>query len=182
MHLIEKAKEFAKAAHQGQTRKLSDEPYFVHAEGVATILREAGLSRELIAAGYLHDTVEDTSATIQDIHELFGEKVAEIVGGNTEDKTKSWEERKSHTIEELKAASFEVKCLVVADKLDNLRSFVSEAKVDNNRDIWAQFKRGKQEQRWYFKGVASALFENTEEERIPAYFHTYQNLVDDFFK
>ncbi len=182
MNEIEAARELSKMAHQGQTRKLSEEPYFKHTERVANIVSDAGLSTEVIVAGYLHDTVEDTYVTLEEIQHRFGEKVAHIVSGNTEDKTKSWEERKSHTIEELKTACFEIKCLVAADKLDNLNSFISESKHDLNRDIWSQFKRGKDKQGWYFKGVAAALFENIKEETIPEYFYTYRDLVNQYFK
>ncbi len=155
MDLIEKARDFSKVVHEGQFRKLSNQPYFVHTEGVASILRDAGLSPELIAAGYLHDSVEDTPVTIDDITVHFGEKVAELVMGNTEDKSKTWEERKKHTIEELKTASFDIKCLVAADKLDNLTSFITESKLDTSRDIWTHFKRGKEEKGWYFTEVAA---------------------------
>lgn len=179
MSIVEKAREFSKSAHVGQTRKLTDAPYFTHTEGVATIIQEAGLPDEVIAAGYLHDTVEDTDATIEEIKELFGEQVAEIVSGNTEDKTKSWEERKEHTIQELKTASFHVKCLVAADKLDNLRSLIQDS--ETSQDIWSHFNRGKEKQAWYYKGVADALLMNVDQE-IPAYFYEYQKLVNEFFQ
>lgn len=180
MHLIEKAREFAMKAHEGQTRKLSTEPYFVHPEAVATILKESGLEEELIAAGYLHDTVEDTDATSLDIEELFGKRVASIVAGNTEDKSKSWEERKQHTIDFVKTANFEIKCLIAADKLDNLRSLIEVS--DTTENIWSHFKRGKHQQAWYYSEIAKALLENIEEDKIPPFFFIYQKLVGDFFK
>ncbi|MBM6619571.1 HD domain-containing protein [Bacillus suaedaesalsae] len=180
MNLVEKARELSRKAHEGQTRKLTDADYFTHTEGVANILQEAGLPDEVVAAGYLHDTVEDTSVTIEEIKEQFGEKVATIVEGNTEDKTKSWEERKQHTIQELKTASFEIKCLVAADKLDNLRSLIQDSKGKAD-DIWIYFNRGKELQAWYYKGVADALIENVDQE-IPAFFYDYQKLVYEFFR
>lgn len=181
MNLVEKAREFAIAAHDGQTRRVSLQPYFVHTEAVAMILKEAGLSPEVIAAGYLHDTVEDTSVTIEKIKSEFGETVAELVAGNTEDKTKTWEERKAHTIEVVKTAIFEVKCLVAADKLDNIKSIIEEANLNNQQDIWVHFKRGKEKQAWYYQSIAQALFENLEESQIPAYFFAYKRLVEDLF-
>jgi (p)ppGpp synthase/HD superfamily hydrolase len=180
MNLVEKARSFSMKAHSGQTRKLSTTPYFSHTEGVAAILSEAGLSPEVIAAGYLHDTVEDTDVTIEGIKSEFGEHVAKLVSGNTEDKTKSWEERKEHTIHELRTASFEIKCLVAADKLDNIQSLIHESQ-DSSKDMWSFFARGKEKQAWYYRGVTSALFENVNEEDIPVYFHTFQECVDNFF-
>ncbi|WP_246943208.1 HD domain-containing protein [Bacillus pinisoli] len=180
MDLIEKARNFAQQAHEGQLRRLTDDPYFIHPEGVATILQEAGMSDEIIAAGYLHDTVEDTNATILDIKNEFGSNIASIVAGNTEDKSKTWEERKQHTIDLVRTASFEIKCLVAADKLDNLRSLMTSSETVD--DIWSHFKRGEKQQAWYYSELAQALEENLNKEQIPSYFFTYQKLVQTFFR
>lgn len=94
MNLIEQARAFALQAHEGQMRKVRDVPMFEHLEEVAFLLKDAGYSDETVAAGYLHDVVEDTKVTIEQVRAVFGEKVASIVAGHTEDKTKSWEERK----------------------------------------------------------------------------------------
>jgi (p)ppGpp synthase/HD superfamily hydrolase len=181
MNFIERARLFSMEAHKGQTRRLSTDPYFIHPEAVAKILQEAGLPDEVVAAGYLHDTVEDTDVTILEIQKEFGEKVAVIVAGNTEDKTKSWEERKQHTIDLVKTASFDIKCLIGADKLDNLRSLI-EVSNSSSDDIWSHFKRGKAQQAWYYTHVANALFENVEKHKIPEFFQVYHELVHEFFK
>ena len=68
-----------------------------HPIRVALQLERAGFSAELVAAGFLHDVVEDTPISMQEIEERFGKLVAYYVAGNTEDKTKSWEERKQHS-------------------------------------------------------------------------------------
>ncbi|MFD1737521.1 HD domain-containing protein [Bacillus salitolerans] len=178
MNIVEKARIFARNAHHGQTRKLSTEPYFVHPEAVAKILLDANLAEEIIAAGYLHDTVEDTNVSIEDIQREFGHEIAEIVAGNTEDKSKTWEERKKHTIEYTRTAAFEMKCLIAADKLDNLQSIANTNSHDGEK--WSHFKRGKEKQGWYYKGIADSLFENIQEE-IPTYFYTYKSLVNEVF-
>lgn len=180
MNLVEKARLFAKEAHEGQVRKLTNDPYFVHTEGVATILKEAGLSQEVIAAGYLHDTVEDTDVSMEVIQKEFGEVVASLVSSNTEDKTKSWEERKEHTIKSLKTADINTKCLVVADKLDNLKSLLSDSTA--TEDIWLHFKRGRDQQAWYYRGIANSILENVQEEDTPQFFKEFRTLVDEFFK
>jgi len=179
MELIDKARAFAEKAHAGQVRKLTNEPYFIHTEGVAVILQEAGLSPEVVASGYLHDTVEDTIVTIDQIKREFGERVAALVSANTEDKTKSWEERKEQTIESVKHSSIEIKCLIAADKLDNLRSLISASSTNEN--IWIHFNRGKDQQAWYYKGVAEAIFEGIETEDIPLFFDEFHTLVNNYF-
>ena len=82
LELIQKAYVFAATAHAGQTR-LSGEPYLSHPLAVASILAEMGFDEPTIAAGLLHDTVEDTKATIEELDENFGEEVADIVDGVT---------------------------------------------------------------------------------------------------
>lgn len=76
---IHHAKMWAGMHHKGQVRKYTGEPYIEHPEAVAELVREAGLSDIAITAAILHDTVEDTGATMEDVEELFGEKVAEYV-------------------------------------------------------------------------------------------------------
>ena len=80
--LIEKAYEFAKRKHQGQFRK-SGEPYFSHPAEVAYILAELKMDVPTIVAGLLHDTLEDTDTTYQELEEEFGREVAFIVKGVT---------------------------------------------------------------------------------------------------
>src|SRR5210317_1724923 len=75
-----KAYEFGAAAHEGQTRK-SGEPYITHPVAVAQELAEMHLDAEAVCAAILHDVVEDTAATLNDIQERFGEDVALIVDG-----------------------------------------------------------------------------------------------------
>ena len=173
--LIERALEFATEAHQGQFRKLRETPYIQHPINVAAILRQGGFSDEVIAAGLLHDVAEDTSFTIRDIREHFGEAVAWLVSSNTEDKQLSWEERKSHTIHSVKTAALEVKALIGADKLDNLRSILIDYELQGN-SIWSHFKRGKEKQQWYYSSVAEALFENLDSKNGPPFFHELREL------
>ncbi len=86
MTIVERARVFATAAHAavGQLRKYTFEPYIVHPREVAGIVAEAGGTPEMIAAAWLHDTVEDTGVTIETIREEFGPEVAELVGWLTD--------------------------------------------------------------------------------------------------
>ncbi len=87
MDLVHKAQVFAIAAHSavGQRRKYTNEPYFVHPAEVARIVAEVpGSTPEMVAAAWLHDTVEDTGVTYNDIHMNFGPEVAVLVGWLTD--------------------------------------------------------------------------------------------------
>ena len=170
---------YGKEKHEGQTRKTDGTPMFNHPIRVAGILKDAGFDEEVVMAGYLHDTVEDTDATLEEIEGLFGKRVAEIVAGNTENKDHSWEERKQHTIDWIAEAPIEVRALIVADKLDNLRSKM-EAYQQEGETLFTHFKRGKEEQLWYFKGVCQNMRKNTTEVELPAFFNEYEELVQTF--
>ena len=122
MNIKEKAKEFAIKAHMGQVRKNEpDKPMIMHPINVGDILSLYGFDDNVVAAGYLHDVVEDTPYTIDDIRQLFGDDIANLVWGNTEpDKCLSWEERKMHTIESIKNLPLRNKAIVCADKIIRL--------------------------------------------------------------
>ena len=92
MELTEKAKYFAINAHKGQIRKSEpDKPMIIHPISVGELLKEYGCDEQVIAAGFLHDVVEDTSYTLEDIQREFGEDIASLVKGASEpDKSLSW--------------------------------------------------------------------------------------------
>ena len=81
--MIEKARRFAEMAHKGQVRKYNGQPYFTHPERVARRLEGLGYGPEMVAAGYLHDVVEDCGVKIEEIRVVFGDKVADLVSGLT---------------------------------------------------------------------------------------------------
>ena len=117
-----KARNFAIKAHSGQVRKSDPEkPMIVHPINVGQILKQYEFDENVVAAGYLHDVVEDTSYELIDIKNNFGEDIASLVCGASEpDKSLSWEERKKHTIEETKKLDFRHKAIICADKISNL--------------------------------------------------------------
>src|SRR5690625_1819366 len=85
------------------------------------MLADAGEAEDTIIAGLLHDTVEDTDVTLNDIKETFGETIANLVDGCSENKTLSWEQRKQQTINDLQTASEKVCIVTCADKIHNLQ-------------------------------------------------------------
>ncbi|MEK9132631.1 MAG: HD domain-containing protein [Patescibacteria group bacterium] len=126
--LVEEAKAFALLAHDGFFRlNKARDPYFIHLEEVARLVEQSGGSNEEIAAAWLHDTVEDTSATIAIIKERFGDMVAVIVDGLTDlpNMTKMPTfERKKLQAKRVRAKSDSVKRVKIADQISNVRSVV----------------------------------------------------------
>ena len=97
--LVEKALGIALAAHDGQLRKASTEPYIVHPLHVALILARWGQEDDVIVSGLLHDVVEDCDGwDLARVEREFGRHIAHVVGELTEDKSKSWEERKDGSV------------------------------------------------------------------------------------
>lgn len=157
MNLIEKAIIIATKAHEKQYRKETNIPYIVHPFAVAMILMKNGCNDDVIASGLLHDTIEDTDLTIQDIEREFGSNVADIVQGCSEpDRNLSWEERKEQTLEEIKMASLDIRLVACADKIHNVRSIRDDLRV-HGESVWNRFNRGKGKQEWYYRGLVKSL-------------------------
>lgn len=154
----ERARSFAAHAHEGQFRKGTNRPYIVHPIEVAEIVSEMTDDEEIICAAYLHDTVEDCKGvTKQMLAKDFSERVADIVAGESEDKTKSWMERKTATIEHLKNASPEVKMVCLADKLSNIRDIDRDYRAVGE-ELWNRFRmKDKNTIGWYYKAIRDAL-------------------------
>jgi len=182
MKLIDLAIEIAAKAHGNQVRKGTDIPYVTHPFAVVIILLKAGCVDEVVIAGILHDTVEDTSITLDYIRDTFGEKVASIVEGCSEpDKSLTWEERKRHTLEFLKTATPEVRLVACADKLHNIRTIAAEYKRIGDK-VWSRFKRGKKEQEWYYQGLVKSLCENDNKGDNSPLFQEFRSEVENLFR
>lgn len=153
--LIHKAIEFAVVKHKEQKRKGTDMPYIVHPIEVMQILTASGCSDEMIVTGILHDTVEDTDATINEIQALFGDKVAILVGAESEDKSKTWEERKSRTIAHLKECDRDTALCALADKLSNAISIAADLDTCGDK-VWARFNRPYPQIKWYYTEIKAA--------------------------
>ncbi len=177
--MINRALELAAKAHAEQKRKGTEIPYITHPCAVAIILGRAGCDDEVIAAGLLHDTIEDAGILIEDIKFDFGNRVAEIVNSCSEpDKSLSWEERKEHTIQHLSNASTDIKYVACADKLHNLSTIAAGLKT-HGTDLWCRFNRGQDSQAWYYRGVVNALGNN--EFSNTAIYGEFSSLVKEVF-
>jgi (p)ppGpp synthase/HD superfamily hydrolase len=128
MKLVEEAREFSRKAHEGQKRKYHGEEYFVHPERVAKVAQELDLPYQYVMAAYLHDTVEDTTVTIEEVKQRFGEEVANHVNWLTNPSKKfpnlKRDERKKMDREHLAKAPDQVKILKALDRIDNVKDMV----------------------------------------------------------
>ena len=146
-----------------------------HLLNVCKILAERDCEDEVLSAALLHDIVEDTEITIQEVEDRFGKRIAEIVRGCTEqdklekqamDKRASWKERKQHTIHFLKTEATDEQLLVAAaDKLDNLRSIAYDQKRIGEA-IWKRFNASKEQQHWYYLWIADAFEKRANEKNV----------------
>ena len=117
---VEKAIRLALAAHAGQMRKADPlVPYASHPFHVALMVREVGAGEECVIAALLHDLLEDTNVTPEDIEADFGARVRVIVQEVSEDKSLPWAERKARMVERLKSASPEACMIAAAPHLTN---------------------------------------------------------------
>lgn len=158
LSLVDRAIGFAARAHQDQRRKIGKVPYIAHPFGVAVLLMEMGCDETVVAAGLLHDTVEDTQVTLEEIRERFGDDVADIVSWCTEPSKKdnNWESRKLHTVKKLRQAPLSAKLVTAADKYHNLSHTLNNRRADGS-SIWWRFGRGKEQQAWYYRAVLESI-------------------------
>ena len=113
--MVNKAITFATKAHDGQLRKGTQRPYIVHPIEVGDIVSTMTRDEEIISAAILHDTIEDCEGITKEIlAEQFSERVANMVAQESEDKSKSWIDRKTATIRHLGEAPIEVRPLAAA--------------------------------------------------------------------
>ena len=154
--LVKLALDWAAVWHHDQTRKYPKAtapaevpspddargvPYMSHVAGVAAILSRHGFSETVVAAGALHDVLEDCGVTYDALAARFGAPVADLVRHVSEaDKSLPWEERKRQYVEHFAAAPWEAQAISLADKTDNLESIVVARSLG---DPWALFKRGR---------------------------------------
>jgi len=146
---------FAAEKHAGQTRKTSTIPYIAHLMGVASLVLEAGGDEDLAIAALLHDVVEDCGGApmLKEVRRRFGSRVAEVVDGCTDADTipkPPWRERKERYIRHLKRADADTRLVSAADKLNNVRSILSDYRA-LGESIWSRFNGGRDGTLWYYR-------------------------------
>ncbi len=177
--MVKRALEFATKMHEGQVRKGTRRPYIVHPIEVAKIVAKLTDDEEIISAALLHDTIEDCEGVTQDmLKRMFGARVAKIVAAESEDKSKTWMERKSATIERVKTAEYEVKLVCLADKISNLRDIDRDYQQVGEK-LWEKFRMKDREViGWYYKGVQESLKDTFADYDL---FREYCHLVEKIF-
>lgn len=182
MNKVEQAIKYAIDAHQGQKRKLIDAPYILHPMEAAAIVSRLTCDEDVICAAILHDVVEDTGRSIDEIERLFGKRVAELVSAETEDKRvnlppeSTWRIRKEETLAHLRQTKDKaVKILWLSDKLSNMRS-IYNVYLRRGDDLWNEFhEKDKSKQRWYYESVADAL---RDDFKNSAAFEEYEKIIE----
>lgn len=175
---IQKAIKMAGIAHRNQVRKLSDVPYIIHPYTVGMILSQSNCKEDIIIAGILHDIIEDTDTEEKEIGENFGENVLNLVKACTEkNKSETWEKRKEHTINFLRNACCDVKFIILADKLNNIKS-IEEDYEEHGDKIWKSFNRGREKQEWYYRNLVEVLYNSCDDENYLLLYNEFQLLVE----
>ena len=183
---FEKAVRFAMKAHAGQTRK-DGGIYILHPLEDAVIVGTMTHDEEVLAAAVLHDTIEDTDVTYEDILENFGERIAQLVEHETENKRegedpgKTWKIRKLESLAVLENCDcIETKILWLGDKLSNLRSLSRDFEKVGPA-IFERFnEKDPKEQRWYHQTVIDNLSELKDTFAYREYVQLFHYVFDEF--
>ena len=184
MNVLEEAILFATKEHEGQMRKLAGTPYILHPLEVAAIIATVTDDQEIMAAGVLHDTIEDCGTDPKLIREKFGPRVSALVQSETEDRlsdrppAETWQQRKEESLLMLQMTkNIGVKILWLGDKLSNMRSFHREYREKGDETFASLHQKDPKMQAWYYKTIAGCLSELSD---TPAY-QEYVKLVSEVF-
>ena len=167
--LLDRAICFAVQAHHNTERRGKGFPYIVHPMEAVEIVSTITADQELLAAAALHDTIEDTDVTVEQIREAFGDRVAELVHAesdqingelfNGENEEETWHARKQAAIDRLAKASHDAKIVAMGDKLSNMRAIWRDYQIKGD-DIWNIFHvKDKASHEWHYRGLAESLSE-----------------------
>ena len=163
--LLDRAIIFAVKAHHNTERRGKGFPYIVHPMEAVEIVATITPDQELLAAAALHDTVEDTDVTVEQLRADFGERIASLVASESDEMPEgvseedSWHDRKQAAINRLAAASHDAKIVALGDKLSNMRAIARDYKVKGDA-LWSIFHvKDKASHEWHYRGLASSLSE-----------------------
>ena len=163
--LLDRAIIFAVKAHAGTERRGKGYPYIVHPLEAVEIVATMTADQELLAAAALHDTVEDTEVTVDQIRAEFGERIAALVADESDtfeagvSEEDSWHFRKRAAIERLARASHDAKIVALGDKLSNMRAIARDYAVKGD-ELWNIFHaKDPKDHEWHYRGLADSLRE-----------------------
>ena len=163
--LLDRAIVFAVHAHAGTERRGKGFPYIVHPMEAVAIVATMTHDQELLAAAALHDTVEDTGTTIEQIRAEFGDRVAALVATESDephqsgDSIENWRTRKQAAIDRIACAPLDSKVVALGDKLSNMRAIARDYAVQGDK-LWNIFHaKDRKDHEWHYRGLAEALSE-----------------------
>ena len=159
---FDEAVRFAVEAHHGTERRGKGYPYIIHPMEAAAIVATMTNDQEMLAAAVLHDTIEDTDVTIEQIRELFGDRVAELVQHETAplDESLTWREKKTAQLKQLADAPHDSKIVALGDKFSNMSGIALDYRQIGD-EVWKRFHapNGKPDVEWYYRSLADAMSE-----------------------
>ena len=181
--LLDRAIIFAVKAHAGTERRGKGFPYIVHPMEAVEIVATITPDQELLAAAALHDVVEDTEISADEIRREFGDRIAALVvaesdvfeeGVSEED---SWHARKQAAMDRLAAAPRDAKIVAMGDKLSNMRAIARDYAVKGD-ELWKIFHaKDPKDHEWHYRGLAAAL----EELKDTFAYQEFVKLIDQVF-
>jgi (p)ppGpp synthase/HD superfamily hydrolase len=181
--LVERAVRIAADGHRRQLRKGSDIPYLAHPAAVALILARAGFhDDDVLAAAFLHDVVEDTEYTIEQLAAEFPPDVVEIVAALSERKTddggakRPWKDRKRDHLAVIRGAPLDAKAVALADKLHNLGTMQMDYR-EQGESFWTRFNATRSEIVWYHTEMIEAAA--ADDDRIARLQSACREILDD---
>ena len=181
--LLDRAIIFAVKAHAGTERRGKGYPYIVHPLEAVEIVATMTPDQELLAAAALHDTVEDTDVTVEQIRAEFGERIASLVADESEERPEgvsdeaSWHDRKRAAINRLAKASHDAKIVALGDKLSNMRAIARDY-AEIGDALWNRFhSKDPKDHEWHYRGLADALRELSD----TFAFQEFERLINQVF-
>ena len=182
--IVSEAIVFSTKAHDGMRRRKNDVPYILHPMEVGVIISTMTSNQEVIAAGILHDVVEDAGISIEEIGEKFGGRVMELVASETENTREelppeeTWQIRKEESLEKLRETNdIDILILWIGDKLSNIRAIYRDFLVEGD-NVWNKFHQSDVKvQAWYYRSI----LKYTERLSHTPEWNEYKTLVEKIF-
>lgn len=163
--LLDRAIIFAVKAHHNTERRGKGFPYIVHPMEAVEIVATITSDQELLAAAVLHDTIEDTDVTVEELRAEFGDRIANLVHAESDQFTEgvsevdSWHDRKQAAIDRLASAPHDAKIVALGDKLSNMRAIARDYAIKGDA-LWQIFHvTDKTQHEWHYRGLAASLSE-----------------------
>ena len=189
--LLDRAIVFAVQAHHNSERRGKGFPYIVHPMEAVEIVATITPDQELLAAAALHDTIEDTDVTFDQLREAFGERIARLVHDESDqldgvvfkpetaqqDESATWHQRKQAAIDRLAAAPHNAKIVAMGDKLSNMRAIWRDYQQKGD-ELWKIFHvTDKASHEWHYRGLAASLSELSD----TFAYREFVRLIDEVF-